>query len=248
MKCSPAVGAATAPSSPRIDGLVVDAVALIGGPAAGDIGRQRHGAEIADRLVEGGTREGKAQGDLAALAFRVHLGVEGGQQTGGALAVLAEADAVADLEALGRPHQSAPAIRRLALDQGRLDARHGLAAHPDAGEPRRDHPRVVEDEGVAGTQQVREVANMAVGRRLAWHDDQKPGRIARLGGTQGDELLGQIEVEQIDAHQDVKGAWASRLSRTGRGTRARAPRKRARPHRRPASTRCDRDRAPAPPS
>ena len=52
VKCRPAVGAATAPSSRAKMRLVVGAVALVGRAARGDIGRQRHLAALGDGLVE----------------------------------------------------------------------------------------------------------------------------------------------------------------------------------------------------
>ena len=53
VKCSPAVGAATAPSL-REHGLVVGGVLVVGRALRRDVGRQRRGAEIGDGLVEVG--------------------------------------------------------------------------------------------------------------------------------------------------------------------------------------------------
>ena len=55
-----------------------------------------------DRLVERGAGEVEPQRDLAALALLLDLGVERAEQAGHALARLAEPDALADLELLGR--------------------------------------------------------------------------------------------------------------------------------------------------
>ncbi len=69
---------------------------------------------------------------------------------------------------------------------------------------RRDHPCVVEDEDIAAPQQARQVAHRPVrkGRRPlpAWLDDQHPRCVARAGGAERDQALGELEVEFVDAH------------------------------------------------
>ena len=78
---------------------------------------------------------------------------------------MAEADAVADGEALGRPREGAPAALVDALVQVEGDARAALAAQPLALQRRADHARVVEHERIAGAQQVGQVADEAVVER-----------------------------------------------------------------------------------
>ena len=76
VKCRPAVGAATAPSSQREHGLVVVAVALVGRAPRRDIGRQRHVAALRERLIEHRAMEREGERHLAALAFFLDRGVE----------------------------------------------------------------------------------------------------------------------------------------------------------------------------
>ena len=95
------------------------------------------------------------------------------------LAFVAEADAVAGCELLGRLHQRLPARAVEALDQRCLNLRLGLAANATAFQLRRDHLGVVDDELVARVQPLRQV---------------------------GDDLVAQHGV--ID-HQHLRGvAWA----------------------------------------
>jgi hypothetical protein len=82
------------------------------------------------------------------------------------------------------------------------DVRPGLAAHALALERRRDHPRVVEHEGVAGAQQLGQVADGAVlglGLGAGPHHEQAR-RVARAHGMQRDPVFRQLEVEQVGAH------------------------------------------------
>ena len=78
---------------PRIDGLIIGAVAVIGGAARGDVRRQRHVAQAGDGLVERRPREIEGQGHLALLASRFDGGGKLAQQADPA--GLAEQDAVA---------------------------------------------------------------------------------------------------------------------------------------------------------
>ena len=110
-----------------VERLVVGAVALVRRAPSGDVGRQRHLAEALDRLVEESAGKGEAEHDLAALALLLDLGVEAHELAGGAFGGLAEADAVADSEALCRPREGAPALGAHALVQQHLDAGRGFA-------------------------------------------------------------------------------------------------------------------------
>ena len=62
-------------------------------------------------------------------------------------------------EPLGRPRESAPAAFVDALVQVEGDLRPTLAAHALAVQSGADHARVVEDERIAGAEQVGEVAD-----------------------------------------------------------------------------------------
>ena len=202
MKCSPAVGAATAPSVAGVERLVIGAVALVRRAPSGDIGRQRHLAEALDRLVEESAGKREAEHDLAALPSLLDLGVEAHELAGGAFGGLAEADAVADGEALCRPREGAPALGALALVQQHLDTGRGFAPRPQTVQARRDHLGVVEDEHVARPQEVRKIAHGTVLEpRLAVRSHrEQTRRIARGCRPKRDPLVGQVEIEQVDAH------------------------------------------------
>ena len=76
-------------------------------------------------------------------------------------------------------------------------------------QPRRDDLGVVEDEHVAGAQEVRQVAHGTVFEpRLAVRPHrEQTRRIARGCRPKRDPLLGQVEIEQVDAHAaPAKGA------------------------------------------
>ncbi|GJE69420.1 hypothetical protein CHKEEEPN_0948 [Methylorubrum podarium] len=195
-----------------VDGLVVGGVPRVGGPLARDVRGQRQGAERRDGLVERRPGEVEAQQDLAALSPLLHRGVEPGHgaDVAGRLA-LAEADAVAGREALGRAGEGAPAVGRLAQVQHRLAALP-RAARPvaDAGEPGRDHPRVVEDEGVAGVQERRQVAHAAIREAFAGAHHEQAARVARARRPQRDRSLRQLEIEQVHAHPSASARMRAR--------------------------------------
>ena len=118
--------------------LIVRAIAWGQRAARGDVGRQRRRAEALDRLVQRGAGEVEAQQDFARLALVLDLRVERGEKAGRALARLAEADALADLESLGRTRERPPAAVVDAFDQRRLDRSDRLASDP---RPPRAAPR-----------------------------------------------------------------------------------------------------------
>ena len=124
----------------------------------------------------------------------------------------------AGLESLTRLDQALPNMAQrihvlAALEQQRLDhaARAGLATD-QAG---RHHARLVDDKHVARLDIVDNVAEDAVldgaamlQRRprlgtLAVHYQQAT-RIARLGGSLGDELFGQVVIKIIGTHRHVR--------------------------------------------
>ena len=61
---------------------------------------------------------------------------------------------------------------------------------------------IVDDDGVAGAQQLRQIAHGAVlkARRRARTDDQKPRGVARRSRPQSDAIFRQDEIEQVGAH------------------------------------------------
>src|SRR5439155_12457516 len=76
--------------------------------------------------------------------------------------LVAEADAIPNGESLGRPGEGAPTAFVDALVQVEGDPRPTLAAQSLPLQRRADHARIVEDDGVAGAEQVGEVTDKAV--------------------------------------------------------------------------------------
>ena len=113
---------------------------------------------------------------------------------------MAEGDAVADLHSLGRPQERPPLVGRDAHVQRCVDLREPVFATPKAGQLRRDHLGVVEDQRVARSQQRRQVGDDAILQCIARSHDKHPRRIARLRRPQRDALFGQVEIEKVDAH------------------------------------------------
>ena len=136
--------------------LVVGAVALVGGAARRDIGRQRHVAAFVHRLVEHGPVEREGKRDLAALALRLDRGIKLTEKAHPAF--LAEAHDVARRQPLGRLDESAPARAVEALVQGCLDHWFAAAADAPAVKPRRNDLTVVDHQRVAGLQEIRQIA------------------------------------------------------------------------------------------
>ena len=104
--------------------------------------------------------QAEGQLDLARLADLAHGGVERAQQADAA--VVAEADAVAGGQALGRPRERAPAALIDPLVQVEGDDARGCprAAARPAAPP--GSPRVVEHQRIAGPQQFGQIAHDAV--------------------------------------------------------------------------------------
>ena len=197
--------------------LVVRAVARRHGAARGDVGRQGRRAEALDRLVQRRAGEFEAQQDLARFALVLDLRVERGEKAGHAFARLAETDALADFELLGGPHERPPAAIVDALDQRRFDRSDRLAPDPDAVEPRRDDPRVVDDQRVAGVEKVRQVAHVRVRQTAVGADNQHPRAVARIGRRERDAVGRENEIEGVDAHRGHRRPGERRQSVTGRG-------------------------------
>ena len=169
-------------------GLVVGQVAVVLGSYGRDIGGQGHDPDIADRVIQRRTRQVETQGHQPVLVLVDHGGVEAAEQAGGVCT-----------PALPRLHEGRPDGGGVAVVQGGLDGHgQGFAPGPDplahAGQPGRDHPGVVEHQGIAGAQEVGQVADDVVTQRPVPHHQQARG-IARLGRTQGDAVIGQVKVE-----------------------------------------------------
>ena len=98
----------------REHGLVVGASRSSARALRGDIGRQRHGAELRDRLIEAGAVERKRQRDLAALALVFDRRIELAEKADPAL--VAEADDVARRSRLAGLDEGPPARAVDALD------------------------------------------------------------------------------------------------------------------------------------
>ncbi len=147
--------------------LIVGAVRLIRRAAGSDVGRQRHppGAleQELDRLLPMEMQQRRAVGGF--LHDR-------------RMDILAEVDDVAGMRPLRVAQERLPFARAFALVQRGADARLSPAAFELGG----DHLGVVEDQHVAGPQQVRQVEDVAV-RNLGAADDQQSRAVARAGGA-----------------------------------------------------------------
>jgi hypothetical protein len=130
------------------------------------------------------------------------MSVERSEQAG-ALPLMAEADEIARMELLCRPHQRAPARRVEALDERRLDARAQLAAQAPTGKARVDDAGVVDDQRVAGRKKERKVADDLVLEDARRRDDEQARLVARLDRAQRDPFRREFEIEKIDAHVRV---------------------------------------------
>src|SRR5262245_49365488 len=86
-------------------GLVVGPIALVG--RAPDVGRQRHGTALLDRLVEHRPMKCKGERDFAVFAFGFHGGVELTEEAN--LTLVSEPHDVPWCQPLGGFDESAPA-------------------------------------------------------------------------------------------------------------------------------------------
>ena len=148
--------------------------------------------------------KGERERHLAALAFVLDGRVELTEEAH--LALVAEPHDVAGGKPLRRPHKGAPARAVETPVQRRFDGGLGVtAADAAALQPRRNHLGVIDDQRVAGLQQVRQIAHTAIieFRLLARPHDQQPRRIARNNRPQRNPLWREFEIEQIRAHRAV---------------------------------------------
>src|SRR6516162_6797009 len=194
----------------REDGLIVGSIALVGG--ATDVGRQRHGAALVDRLVEDGPVKGEGERDLAALTLGLDGGIELAEETD--FALVPEAYHVARRQPLGGLHESAPARAVEALVQRRLDGRlHCAAADAPAAQPCCNHLGVIDHERIAAAQQVGKIAYATVFqfRRTIRTHDQQPRRVPRRNRTQRDAIGRELEIEQRGTHAPFIQAHAGQV-------------------------------------
>jgi hypothetical protein len=114
--------------------------------------------------------------------------------------LIAEPDHVAGLKLLGRAHQRAPARSVDPLHQGRLDPRLVAATDAPAAQARGDHLRVVENQRVAWSEQIRQVAHAAIIELRSRPHDEQARRITRTDRPQRDAVRRQIEIEEVRSH------------------------------------------------
>ena len=131
--------------------------------------------------------------DLARLAFRDNCGVEDALEAD--LALRAEAHAVTDFQALGRPRKCPPAaVIEPLRQQGINVGRYSIACAP-AGQRRWDDAGIVEDESIAGSEQRWQVPDGCILKTLRRSNNEHPRRIPRARRMEGDPVLGQVEIE-----------------------------------------------------
>ncbi len=187
-----------------VDRLV--ALAVGGARLAADVGRQRWLAQAREKVVERfiGLEEQLAE---ALLAGGGHRGAE----------ARAEAQRLPYPDALGRPGERLPEERLARAEEENLHLAAGDATAVQAGG---DHARVVEDQAVAGAQVPGQVGEAAVIEDVtgATQDHHARGRPLRCGPL-GDEVVGQVVIEKVNAH--------GRRKRTR--TRGREPRRESEP-------------------
>ena len=176
-KCSPAVGAATAPGCAGIHGLVAGFVGT--GRRARDVRRQR------DRGVSG-----------EVVGKRCHAGEAQPEES-----VVAPDDGRLDGARKDDRLPRTGGVAGTDLEEALVEAQHPLQQelNPAAGglgadEPRLHDPGVVQHQEVAGAEQARQVAEAAIGEHLAG-EVQEPA-VGALGRRRlGDPVRRQFEVE-----------------------------------------------------
>jgi len=187
-------------------GLIIGAVARIGRPARRDIGRQRHLAALRNGLVQHRPMEREPERHLAGLALRLHGGVKLAEKADPPF--VPEPHHVARLELAGGLDQRLPARAIEPLDQRRLDPGLHRSAKAAAGQLRRDYLGVVDDELIAGPQEIRKIANGAVFEQgvVSRPHHQQPRGIARARRPQRDAIRRQGEIEEVGAHLICNGS------------------------------------------
>ena len=117
----------------------------------------------------------------------------------------------------GRAHERLPVApaRVLRLEQQHLGLAAGRPLQPQAG---RDHLRLVDDDDVAGPEQVGQVGDGAVLGRRAPPVDEQAGGVAGLDRDLGDALGRQLVVEVVEAHGAARYGSASITGRDAHAT------------------------------
>ncbi len=190
------------------DGLEIVAVLRVWGAQRRDIGRQRHVARLCQRRVERRPLKVEDQRRLPVRDLRHARRQPPGK---GDLLPLFQLPQGFD--------QRRPAALRARFGQRDLDLRHRLALWRHAAarplKAGRDHAGVVQDQPVAGAEQVHEIAHMQVAHPVPL-GQQQPRGAARAHGPGGDQPLGQVEIEIAQLH-GVSVTLAASAGRHGTG-------------------------------
>src|SRR5690606_13312674 len=156
----------------------------IGGAVAADIGGERNFALLHQRFHKLWPANGKGERDLAALELVRDQRIK----------AVAELNDIADFQILCRFREGAPAVGGNGFVQRHLDLRAAAAA----AQARRDHLGVIEDQQIARPEQVRQVRDRIIGKRLLHHEQL--GALARADPPVRDALRRQGEVEKVNFH------------------------------------------------
>jgi len=187
----------------RIDGLI--ALAIARGIWARDIGRER---DVAD-AIEGGEEiivileRLEAEVALAELGARQDLGLQvvGLQVIGLQFILLAEEKAFADSDFAPGAHQALPIVGLGGELASEKDFDAPVSTFAAAIKPGGKNAGIVEDDEIAGLQEVGEFAEQAMGIAAAGSlQVQHAGAVARGEGLLGDEFGGKVEVEIGNPH------------------------------------------------
>ena len=183
MRCSPAVGAAAEPGRCGVHGLV----ALGVGQRRGDVGRQRH---LADR----GERRERVVGARARRSACRRPRCGDRRRGTAARPAPSSGSPVAGWRA-GRTRP--PSARCSSSSGSSSSTSTAPPVCPAQVEPGRDDPGVVDDEQVAGVEQLGQVAHVAVRRRLGPAPRSTSSRAASRGsiGVWAMALRRQVVVE-----------------------------------------------------
>src|SRR5690606_27551913 len=147
--------------------------------------------------------QGERRLDLATLTFSGHGRVKRPKKADAAL--VTKTDEIADFEPLGRAGESAPATLVNALMQVELDLCFRVAADACALERRRNDTCVVEDEHIAGPQQLGQLRDVAIGEfglPVRPHHEQARS-IALRQRVKRYPVLGQLEIEEVGSQWNV---------------------------------------------
>jgi hypothetical protein len=170
-------------------------VALWVGQRRLDVGRQRHGAEAFDGLVDVAAVV-VLEADDARTRVPCRVALDGGTEP------VTERDASTLAEAASRPDQArVAAITQVVQDQ-QLDGPTMLAAGAQACGA---NPGVVDDEQIAGAEQVGQLGEGTVLRGAVPRQVQQPRGVALGERRLGDALLGERILEERGVLPDDGG-------------------------------------------